>query len=171
MESVVVGTNSYIKGDNLPRRILDTAAYLLSQPNWREAAIIEHDTVVFKQIPSVLNEDGLHAHLAGYWVPGFKAKKYFHNAWVCNRGSWDLILKRGRQMIYEADYERGFPDYFLGWLCERFNIPTYDKTFYEYSQNTIQGPVALAQAREAYRAGCHVIHGIKNKATLDYIVS
>jgi hypothetical protein len=171
MEYVEIGRNSYISGDHLPRRFIDTAAWLLSQPNWREASIIEWDTITLKQFPSVLNVDGLHAHLAGYGGGRFKALKFFHNPWTANIGTWHQVVKFGRQMIAEGDIELGHPDFFIGLLCQRFGLPITESLIQCYSQNTIASPWQIADARKHIALGAIAVHGVKSAEVLKTLLS
>lgn len=171
MESVNIGDNTYINGDALPKRLVNTAAYLLEGMIgfWDYAAIVEYDTVTFKPLP-VPAVGELAMVCAGGPQAGRKGRWFYHNPWVASYQTWRQIVDAGRSMLQEGDFENGSPDCFIGWLAERFNIPVDQNLFRTYSRNTIESWCA-DEARDAYRSGVHAIHGIKSKEILDKIIS
>ena len=169
MESCLIGKDSYIDRDVLPRRLIDTMSFALSLGGWQEAAIIEYDTLLFKQFPSPL-PIGLSAHLAGGRHHDLKGTAFYHNPWVAPRQVWQQIRNAGQSMIDRGDIEDGSPDTFLGWLVESYGIPVFSNTWFGYSRNTIHTPEWIAEAREARLRGATAIHGVKTKEVLDGIL-
>ena len=169
MESVNIGSNTYISGDALPCRLISTVDYILSLPDWSSAAIIEYDTVIFKPIPEP-TQQGLAMILAGGPQGGRKGKFFYHNPWVANRSTWMWVLESGCQMLAEGEFENGSPDCFIGWVAEKNCIPVIPDLFRSYSRNTIED-WNVQEATEAYRSGVNSIHGIKSKDILDKIIS
>jgi hypothetical protein len=170
VDVVEIGRDVYIDGDALPRRWTDTAEWMLTQRDWDDAVIINADTVLFKPMPSVVNLDGFHAQLAGELDYKGEKRKFYHNPVLCNRRTWELLLKCGRQMLEEGDIAEGLPDFWAGRLCQRFSIPVHTNTFYGYTRNTIETYEQIQEAAEAYRAGAVAIHGIKSAKVLAAIV-
>jgi len=169
MQSVEIGRNTYIAGDALPRRLVDTAAYLLALPGWEHAAIIEYDTVIFKPLP--VPPPGLAMVNCVGPQPGHRKGTYgYHNPWLANRATWARVVECGRQMLVEGDIEGGSPDCFIGWLAERFGIPIHGDLFKLYTQNTINQS-GVEAAKFAYRSGWHAIHGLKNISILQQVIA
>lgn len=170
MESCLIGRDTYIDGDALPRRLIDTVHFALTMSDWNEAAIIEYDTVTLRPFPIPL-PNGFSAHLAGGQPPGMKCHQFFHNPWIAPRNIWSTVLVAGREMLQQGDIEQGSPDCFIGWLAEKYSIPVFVDAFRSYSQNTIHTPEWIAEARRARLDGVHAIHGIKDAQVLKEIMA
>lgn len=168
VESVIIGENSYIWEAVLLNRVLDTFEYCLSLP-YDRICIAEYDTVFFNPLPHL--ESGMAAHLAGGKPWGLKCNRFFHNPWLVDRQTAHKVIAGGRTLLDEREWVGGTPDCFLGWLTERFEIPVKTDLWTEFSRNSLDLPGDLDAAREAYRNGVDVIHGVKNQVELDYIIS
>lgn len=169
MEHITIGKSSYIETPALCRRLIDTAAWALSQKPWEQAVIIEYDTILLKPFPKL--PVGLSGHLAGGRLPGCKASFFIHNPWVADRATWQRIVLAGLQMLAEGDTENNSPDCFIAWVCEKHGIPVNMRAFPSYSRNTLhfarppnQGDFSV-EARDAVRAGAVAVHGVKDSKT------
>lgn len=175
-----IGENKYISGRHLPTRMLDTIQELLLLP-WEILAIVEYDTVIFNRIRVEALEHAVAAHYAGGPTWGSKAKSGFHhNPHIMHREAAIKFLAEGRKAVEEGicDRERGqpdppeaSPDVFFTLICERINQPIQSGLWREYSRNSLDLAPHLNEAKEAYRLGCDVIHGIKTLKELEYITS
>jgi hypothetical protein len=178
VRTLVVGDNRYIEGPHLPNRLLDTMATLLLRP-WSELILCEYDTVFFRPI-DLAQLWTVASYRAGSQTFGSKALSFYHNPWVFTRPVAIAFLARGREEIKNGlcpDRGRGqpstpecSPDVFFGAICESLQVPV-QSLWYEYSRNDLDRPDYLDEARQAYRNGAQVIHGIKTKEQLNFIMS
>ena len=179
VSSIDIGSDRYIDGSHLPRRVLDTIETMLIMP-WRVLMLVEYDTVIFKPLPAE-NVKTAAAHFAGGQVWSSKARWFAHNPWVFERESATIFLKWGRQAIadglipertaHNPSVPEASPDVFFGLICEMAHIPVEFHLWDEYSRNSFDIPGHLEEAREAYRNGVHCIHGIKTREQLEFIVT
>ncbi len=171
MPSTRIGINSYINGPVLPKRMLDTFEFLYTKldrcPEF--VGIIEYDTICLRPIPDL--PMGLTTHLAGGNIEGLKGNQFYHNPWLCDLATAELIVAAGREMLAEGDDNGGSPDLFIGWLTEKYNIPVNLDPIKCFSQNTIHVDWQVDLAREAVQKGAHFIHGIKDADILKRILS
>jgi hypothetical protein len=158
-----IGIDSYVNGDHLPRRLVNTIEVCLQHAKHHIIAIAEYDTVFFRPIPRDL--DGVYAHLAGGQLPGRKATRFFHGPWIFDRDSAEVIMRFGNEMLADGDIECGSPDVFFGRMADRFGF-SVKSAFLEYSRNSLDIPHQLEEARQAYRAGAVCIHGVKTEDQL-----
>ena len=179
VQQLDIGESRYIDGSHLPRRMLDTIEVLLLMP-WRVLILCEYDTVFFKPIPTKKLTTAA-GHLAGGKTWGSKANAYYHNPWVFTREIAIKFLYLGRAALEDGicpDRESGqpstpecSPDVFFGYVMEQGGIPVQIDLWREYSRNSFDLPGHLEEAQVAYRDGVDVIHGIKTKEQLDFILS
>ncbi len=174
-----IGADKYIDGPHLPNRMLDTLDHMLLLP-WSHLIICEYDTLFLKPIPaeSVITIAGFHA---GGPTWGSKAKCFVHNPWVFARECAIRFLMAGQLAIKDGlcpDREPGgpstaecSPDVFLAAVCEANKIPMQFDLWREYSRNSLDIPGHLEEARQAYRDGFDVLHGVKTAEQLAYILS
>lgn len=177
--SLDVGENRYIDGSHLPRRMLDTIEILLLRP-WRVLILTEYDTVFFKPIPAekVMTTA---AHYAGGQTWGSKAKRFYHNPWVFERQAAIRFLYLGRAALEDgicperasgqASSPECSPDVFFGYVMEQADIPVQIDLWRQYSRNSLDIQEHLEEARQAYQDGVNVIHGIKTREQLEFIIS
>jgi hypothetical protein len=166
VQHVEIGRDSYMDGDHLCRRLTDTIAYGLGLP-CDSFAIIEYDTLVFRHFPEPT--DKLITHLAGFQVPGCLGHKFYHTPWIASKATWHVIHRACQDLLACGEIERGTPDCFLGWACEKHSIPVDDSCLKAYSLNTI-GMANVSEARAHLARGAYCMHGVKSKEVLDAIL-
>lgn len=169
-EVAIIGDDAYMAGSNLVRRLMETMDWMLTQPEER-FAIAEYDTIFLKPIPEF---SGVAAYRAGGPTWGSKAKTgFYHNPWMFDRGSGKALVQQLAQLLVEGLCGYGMaessPDVAFALACERTGIEV-QQLLHEYSQNTLDLPHFLDEARQAVRAGAHCIHGVKTKEQLEYIL-
>lgn len=170
MQHTVIGKDSYIDGDHLPRRLVRTFEYGLTLPDWDRCAVIEYDTCFFLPVPDPLPA-GLVTQLTGYAAPGTECVEFYHNPWIADRATAGRIVQAGYKMLAAGNIQAGSPDTFLGRLCQLYQIPVDTRCLKYYSRNTIHpGHPWVEEARQARRDGAHVIHGIKDASVLARIL-
>lgn len=167
-ESVEIGINSYINGQVLPKRLLDTVSWFLTQPE-DHLAIVEYDTIILQPLP---RPAGIASHRAGGQLPGARAKNIYHNPWMFDRAAAQAFVTGATPLLREVKrgQHEASPDVFLAWACERLGIPVNDKAWPQFTRNTVHLEHEIASAREARLAGVHVIHGIKTQVVLDRVM-
>lgn len=167
--AVEIGENRYMNGKNLPKRLLDTMEYCLGVGE-ELFCIAEYDSVFFKPIPKWA---GVAAHRAGGRTFGAQSSFFIHNPWFFDRESAACLLAIGRELV-ETGYvaygtPESSPDVFLAWCCEAAGLPVKFDLMSEFSRNCLDVPGDLDLARQAYRGGIDIIHGIKTQQEYDYI--
>lgn len=159
--TVNIGKEGYAQGDDLPRRLVRTWEHCLRLP-YDEFVIIEADCIILKPIPQLA--PGLHGALVGHRSAGYHAADFYHPPWGSDRETTKLLVKYGHRLLNCGLYENGFPDRWLGLLRELYDIPfTPTDT---YSQNRLDMPQYIADARKAIADGKWAIHGVKTEAEL-----
>jgi len=174
-----IGPDKYIDGSNLPTRLIDTLEVGLAS-NHDHLLVAEYDVLFFHPIRYKEMEHAVAAPLSGGPTWGSKAQSFSHCPWLFHREFAERFIAEGRRVIEEGicTRERGqasspesSPDVFFGLVCQRLNQPIQHDLWREYSRNdlTLQGH--LEEAREAYRNGVDVLHGIKRAEELAFILS
>jgi hypothetical protein len=172
------GKDCYIDGSHLPTRLLDTLEIGLAS-DYDHILVAEYDVLFFHSIRYQAMEHAVASHRAGSATWGSKARSFYHNPWLFHREFAERFIEEGRKVISEGICTRNpgepstpesSPDVFFGLVCERLNQTVQDNLWSQFSQNSFDIPGALVQAREAYRNGIDVIHGVKTKAELDFIL-
>lgn len=153
-------------GDHLCRRLTDTIAYGLGL-SCDSFAIIEYDTLIFKKLPEPT--DKLITHLAGFGMPGFRGREFYHTPWIASKATWHLIHKACQDLLACGEIELGTPDFFIGWACEKHGIPVDGTMLKAYTQNTIT-MANVPDARGHIARGAYCMHGVKSKEVLDAIL-
>lgn len=164
------GLDSYVNGDNLPRLFLSAVnrfAYAPELHQYDTAIILEPDTIFLKPPPP--HPGGLAAVLAGGNSPGFHGTQYFHPVWRVDRETAKLMVEYGERMLQCGLIELGFPDRFIGLMVDLYDIPW--TPFPEYSQQSLDTPTKIQQAREAIIEGAVAIHGVKTFDQLQAVTS
>jgi hypothetical protein len=177
--SFVCGKDSYIDASHLPERLLNTLEIGLASDH-EHLLVAEYDCLFFNHIRYQAMEHAVASHRAGSSTWGSKANSFYHNPWLFHREFAERFIEEGRKVISEGICTRGrgqpstpesSPDVFFGLVCERLNQTVQDNLWSEFSQNSFDIPGTLMQAREAYRSGIDVIHGVKSKSEMEFILS
>lgn len=157
-----IGQNAYA-GRSLIERLVQTFQLCAtSGKQYEDFCLIEYDTILAPLEP---HPGGFVTHLAGHQSQGFKSQVYYHTPWWADRQIASQIAEHGAQMLRENDIERGFPDRFLGWMFERFQMgPVVPAK--AYSQNTLDRPELIEGARQALMNGARFVHGVKSLSQL-----
>lgn len=170
-----IGKDSYVDGANLPEmhvRALEVALSLdynqdteAPQP-YDSFALTEPDAIFLKPLP--LHRGGLMATYSGGNSPGFLGSFFCHGPWHFDRWTAKQAVNFGKRMIAKGLVERGFPDRFWGLWCD-----LYDTKFTSfpnsYSQNRLDRPEFIQQARDAIAKGAFYVHGIKTIGELQAV--
>lgn len=155
-------------GDILCRNFIKTLKLFLNHPDLMEyeaVAITEYDTIFCGPIPPF--EGGFKAHLAGGPYPGLKAQNFWHPLWQLDKEMICRVIINGTKMIEEGDVEKGYTDFFVGRMNDRFNYGIKPFTGI-YSQNTMEVPAMQKQCRELIKEGkIWFVHGIKTREQLE----
>ena len=167
--SIEIGRDSYVDGDHLCRRLVDTVQAGIDA-GATEIVVIEYDVCFFRALPDRM-PSGLVMNATGGWSEGFRGRRYFHPPWMMDLDTAYRVVEAGREMLADGDIEKGFPDRFIGRLAERYDVPVHEAWFQNYTQNSLDQPEYLKQARQARLSGCHMIHGFKSKAQLEYVIA
>lgn len=167
-----IGRDSYLDGDHLPLRLVNTFDVLLDTEH-DVLAVCEYDTVFFKPIRFDQMTEGAAAHMAGRKPWGAIGDKYYHGPWVMTLATTEKFVAEGRRVIEEGICKYGSPesspDVFFGLVLERLQIPVQENLWVEFSRNSLDVQGDLERARLAYRSGFAVCHGIKHQQELEYI--
>lgn len=158
-------------GDSLPRNLIRTLEGFMAHPGLKDytmAMVVEYDCVFVSPVFFFSHEMG--AHLAGGPYPGLKASNFFHPPWIFNREFIPKVIMWGNHMIAEGDIEKGYTDFFLGRMADRFGF-VISHVIGIYSQNTMDRPECQEQCRLLIQEGrVRMVHGIKTadqlKATI-----
>lgn len=161
IQTVNIGADRYADKDNLCRRLVDTFRYCLTLP-YDDFCILEADAINLGPIGA--HTGGLLTNKVGAGSEGFKGNQYFHCPWWADRMTAEWIVEFGDVMLRDGDIEQGWPDRFLGWMFEKFNLPWTQVR--AYSENTIEGEASIKRARKAVESGVKFVHGIKTAEVL-----
>jgi hypothetical protein len=168
--NVEIGANRYINGKHLPFRLLNTIQYCLTT-DASHFCIIEYDVLFFSKVPEW---SGMAAHLAGYGHNNSKADFFIHNPWFIDRPTAEILLEVGGRLVSQ-EWPHGCvevsPDCFLAWVCQEAKVPVKYDLMKEFSRNSLDLAGSLEDARAARLGGCDIIHGVKHKEELDYIMA
>lgn len=171
MRTKDIGLDSYINGDNLCRRLVDTFDWFITDPIFQmysHACVIEYDSVFIRPPPQI--EIHVAAHLAGGRPPGSKATRFFHCPWWLSREQAQRFVQHGNELLRAGEYEGGTPDFFFARVFEdlKQRIEHLHGTF---SQNTIEKAQFQKECRTLIEAGIvWFVHGIKTPEQLKAIV-
>lgn len=167
-----IGKDSYLDGDHLPLRLVNTFDQLLDTEH-DVLAVTEYDCVYFKPVDVSKMTEGAAAHMAGRKPWGAIGDKFYHPSWYLTRATAEKFVEEGRAVINEGICKYGSPesspDVFFGLVLERLNIPVQDNLYKEFSRNSLDCEGDLERARLAYRSDFSIVHGIKTEAELAYI--
>lgn len=100
---------------------------------------------------------------------GFRGHHFFHCPWYFDAATLEKFLEEGAKLIARNEFELGFPDRWIGYVCEQGGIG-FNHIRNSYSQNTIDMPYMIQEAREAVANGAWAIHGIKTKEQLEGVM-
>ena len=165
-----IGEDSYVHGDNLIRLHVDTLDYMLSLiGDYTHFCLIEPDTIFVRPIGTQDTPNyGLKATLVGQGSPGFYGSFYCHGPWIFDRHGAQFAVNTARRMLKVGLIEKGFPDRFWGLLCDLSGLP-YTR-LHAYSQNRLDRPEYIQQARQAITEGALAVHGIKTEMELKSVI-
>lgn len=165
--TIKIGRNVHWQKDrrSLPIRMVNSFAYFLTT-DYDRCMIVEYDTHIIGPLPEW--PAGLVTNHIGGQMDGCDAKHLFHTPWYCDRETAAKIVEYGTALIREGACEKGHhgsPDVFLSLVVERGGIKfSHSDTF---SANTISGSPYVENAREAFKNGCRLFHGVKTRAQLE----
>ena len=154
----------------LCNRWLGVIELFLTHPyfaKYDDLCLFEWDALFVKPLPKLDPAIGLCLTKAGGPMAGFKAPIFFHLPWWMDRKRAELILAKGRDMVAKGDIEHGSVDVFLGLLVHQLGLKWYSIPF--YSRNRLDHPTRLAEAKAAIKEGAYGVHGVRDKAMLDYL--
>lgn len=165
-----IAEDRYMDGKHLPQRFVDTLKEMLKTDH-THLMIAEYDTVMFNAIRWQAMEHSVASHRAGperdFW--------YYHNPWLMMRETAQRFVEVGQQTIDRGvcpyHSPESSPDVFMGFVCKEMEQPIQDNLWRQYSRNSLDCAGHLDEAREAYRSGVDVIHGIKHESELAFILS
>ncbi len=166
---VKIGENKYIDGPHLCNRLIRTFEYGIQQ-GADDISVIEHDTVLFKPIPYF--PTGFTMNRTGGNIPPWKSTQFFHNLWGLDVATAIRAVALGDVLINQGDIEGGNPDLFMGRITDLMpDVPINQGVFRNFTRNALDRPGDLELARQAYRDGVDVIHGIKKESELSFILA
>lgn len=162
-----IGVDMYCIGAHLPRRLLGTLEFMLTQTKTEFVGVCEYDVIFFKNIPKL--REGLTTHLAGGKLPGAHCNRFYHSPWLMDRKTAMTVIKFGHELLATGQFDPS-PDLFLGHVAELSGIDVDTDRLKSYSQNTIHGPVWINEARQARLDGAVCCHGVKSTEVLEKIL-
>lgn len=174
-----IGKDCYIDGSHLPNRLIDTVEVGLASKH-DHILVAEYDVLFFKPIRYKEMEHAVASHLAGGPTWGSLAQSYYHNPYLLHREFAEKFIDEARKAIEEgvcyrnpgqASSPESSPDVFFAYVCERLGQKVQADLWVEFSRNSYDLPGDIELAREAYRNGIDVIHGVKTQKELDFILS
>lgn len=177
-DHILVGINSYIDGEHLPQRMVDTI-YTFLDVEWDTLILLEYDTLILNPIDVKELNSPMASHLTGFGTWGSKVDRFYHNPWVFERTvAYDFVTEGqkaidhgvcGKRNKNELARPEGSPDVFFAYVADKMAVAVQDDLWTEYTQNDLKHPERLAGAREAFLNGVDIIHGVKTREELDYI--
>jgi hypothetical protein len=166
-----IGIDSYINGDNLPRRLVDTFRWFVEDPifqSFTHACVIEYD-LIFLREPPVIPAVG--AHRAGPNIPPMRSNSFYHCPWFADREHAKQFVAKGDELLVKGDFELGNPDFMFGLIWQELGVPVehLDGTF---SRNSLDLEPDRKLARILIREGqIWACHGVKTADQLSEILS
>ena len=169
-----IGKDSYVNGDNLIKYHLGALEHCLTEPNIRQNKythfyLTEPDAIFLKEPPLV--GEGLRGTLSGGHSIGFHGSRFFHGPWIFDIATAISVVFYGHRMVNAGLIELGFPDRFYGLLCDLYTDVKFYPLSNTYSQNRIDRPEFVQQARQAIEDGCWYIHGLKTQDELHAVTN
>lgn len=167
------GKDEYVNGSNLPDYHIRAMSCALSlthgedQP-YTHFILTEPDAITLKPLP--LHIGGLMATYCGGKSHGFLGNAFFHGPWYVDRPTAYRFVDGGKAMLHCGLIEQGFPDRFWG-LWQELNCVKFTplNPSHSYSQNRLDRPQYIQEAREAIARGCCYIHGLKLESELQAV--
>lgn len=174
-----IGKDSYVNGDNLPNMHVRAMSCALSmtydegadnpQP-YTHICLTEPDAIFLKPLP--LHLGGLMATYCGGKSPGFYGNAFFHGPWYVDRYTAEKFVAGGQAMLKCDLFELGFPDRFWGLWQELYGVKFHPlNPAYSYSQNRLDRPQYIQEAREAIARGIGYLHGVKTQEELSAVMT
>jgi hypothetical protein len=169
-----IGEDSYINGDNLPRRLVECFKWYDQDPIFKDfhtAMVIEYDTI-FLRCPPIL-AIGAAAHRAGPNIPPMKASSFWHNPWWIGKAFVGEFIEKAEALLASGENECGHPDFFFGLVWDMVGWKTVPKHLEgTFSRNSLDIPADRIMARDRIRAGeLWAVHGVKTADQLAEILS
>lgn len=160
-----IGKDSYVSGDNLCSRFIDTLDLMLTFSGYSRLVIIEPDVLFYRPLRFT---DGIASHCMEH-QSGFKALRYWHAPWCADRTAARAIVAKGREMLRYGENESGYNDQFFGLLIEKLDL-VYCQHIPGFAKNTIDNEDEARTAALACLNNNGVfIHGVKHTETLAVI--
>lgn len=177
-----IGEDSYICGDNLPRRMVDTFDWFITDEifkNYDAAMVIEYDAIFIRPPPDLPDAVHVAATRGGGGVANSttQTETFWHTPWVLTKCAAEDFVAKGRELLSAGIYENGSPDFFFGLVIQHLGVPVHNLEVTQsnagtFSRNSLDIACDLGLATEFARAGrVWYIHGIKDKAMLDAVLS
>ncbi len=171
-ELVICGPDRYMDGPHLPKRLIGTFEWLLHlQPQEEWLCVCEYDTLIFNRIRMEAMELAAAAHMAGH----HEDYHFWHNPWILHREVAQKFIGEGTRVIEEGKCTYGSaessPDVFFGLIMHRLGIAVNTLLWTEFSRNSLDCAGDLDRARDAFRSGIDVLHGVKTQQELEYITT
>jgi hypothetical protein len=166
-----LGLNSYINGDNLPRRLVDTFRWFLDDPvfqSFTHAVIAEYDLIWLRPLPVI---PAVGAHRAGPNIPPMRSNNFYHCPWILDREHAKMFVAKGDELLAKGDFELGNPDFMFGLIWQELGVMVehLEGTF---SRNSLDLAPDRIMARDRIRAGeLWAVHGVKTAGQLAEILS
>lgn len=163
--SIKCGRDSYVNGDNLIRLHLEVLQRFgeIEAPFYTHIVLTEPDAIFVKPLPEL--PLGMMGTPVGFRSDGFHGSTYMHGPWIFDIVTARQVVELGMRMLNCGLIERGFPDRFYGLMLDLWPEIGFTK-FPGYSQNRLDRPEYVAQAREAIAQGAYYVHGIKTEQEL-----
>lgn len=162
--------DAYVEGDNLPRKLVDSVECALNifQQATR-VSVEEYDCFHCRDFPREIPSDRMCGIRVGGQIACCESHFFMHWPVSAMRPVWERWLSAAKQLLVEGRYELGTPDAFLALACEVAGIEPCFDAWHGFSKNTIHGTNPnnpkqgdfLPEARQSYRDGCCVFHGVK----------
>ncbi len=172
---IEVGVDKYLDGAHLPNRLINSISKLL-HCSWDILILCEYDVLIVNRIQTENMTESVAAHLAGGRTWGSIAEKFYHNPFVMTREAAMKVELYGRHLLSFPEFfpvgsPESSPDLFFAWLMQRHSFAVQTDLWREYSRNSLDVLGHLDEARQAYRDGYDILHGIKTKEELDFITT
>lgn len=181
-DHVVSGNGKYMDGPNLPNRLMETiriGGLLDDNEEW--FVCCEYDTLCLdpKALSGIeqikTDEPTVFCHRTGGQTFDAKVDWFSHNPWVWNKAAARVLVPEMQKILDEGHCGYGkaesSPDVFWAFACERAGVTVLFDFWKQFTRNSLDIPGDLEAARDAALNGAQVLHGVKTKEQLDYILT
>lgn len=171
-ETQPIRKNSYMDGDHLPRRLMDTISWFLDQHE-NHLVCCEYDALFLNPVKPFT---GICCDRTGGRTWDSAASWYGHNPWMLDRDSAYPLVNEMVRILAEGHCAYGTPesspDVFFAYACERAGLPVKHDHFRLFTRNCFDVEGDLQLAREAFKSGQYdVLHGLKTQREYDFITT